>query len=75
MNGRPIRKWLGDSGTSSSRSLLSCFNGHELSIASVSATIVANRVLGSRSEPKFSKNARFSIETSRSHTPPKWGGG
>ena len=55
MNGRPIRKWLGDSGTSSSRSLLSCFNGHELRIASVSATIVANRVLGSRSEPKFRK--------------------
>ena len=42
----------------------------ELRIASVSAIIVANRSLDSRSEWRFSKNA---INKRRcSHTPPKW---
>ena len=70
---RQIRKWLGVSGRSSSSSKLTCVSGRELRIASVSDTIVANRSLDSRSEPRFSKNARFIIETSRYHTPPKWG--
>ena len=69
----PIRNWLGVSASSSSTSLLTCVKGLALTRLSVSVTIVEKVSQVNFDDPKFKRRARFTICTSLSHIPPKWG--